>query len=182
MTQPQSLASSAQIVKFNFQSDTLEAVRDGNSVWFPLRPICDAIGLDPEGQRQKLDRHEWAATCKLQATGADGKTYEMLCVDFDTLLMWMGTLDASRVEERIRPKLVLYQREVKVAIRKHFFPTALPQDQRIARLEDQVSMLLARQPQPAARQLPPRDDWQPRLEALPRRRWHLHRCGGVLTK
>lgn len=104
-----SMVSPAQTVKFSFQNDILEAVRGAGAVWFPLRPLCDALGLDTEGQRQKLERHKWATTFVIKAVAGDGRVREMLCVDRRTIPMWLATIDASRLDADIRAKVEAYQ-------------------------------------------------------------------------
>lgn len=40
-----------------------------------IRPICEALGIDPEGQRQRIERDEilGPTTCIIKAVGKDGK-------------------------------------------------------------------------------------------------------------
>lgn len=43
----------------------------------PLRPMCEALGLDETPQRRKLSRQAWAVAVFRAATGKDGKHYKM---------------------------------------------------------------------------------------------------------
>lgn len=63
---------------------------DGDRVWVVLKRACEALGLDPEPQRKKLAEKAWAVTSFMEATGSDGKSYEMLCLDLDRLPMWLA--------------------------------------------------------------------------------------------
>ena len=44
-----------------------------------IRPICEALGIDEEGQRQRICRDEILSSvaCMIKATGRDGKQYDM---------------------------------------------------------------------------------------------------------
>ena len=87
----------------------------------PLRPMCDALGIDVDSQRRKLDQAEWAVTVIITATGSDGKNYQMVALDADHVPMWLATIQASRVSESARPLLVAYQREAATALRDYFY-------------------------------------------------------------
>jgi hypothetical protein len=51
---------------------------DGNKL-IPVKPVCEALGIDPEAQRQRIERDKILSSvaCVIKATGADGKQYEM---------------------------------------------------------------------------------------------------------
>lgn len=87
----------------------------------PLRPLCEALGLDPDSQRRKLDQAEWAVTVMMTATGSDGKKYQMVALDADHVPMWLATIQVSRVAEAARPVLIAYQREAATALRDYFY-------------------------------------------------------------
>lgn len=63
-----------------------------------LRPVCEAMGLDHSGQRQRLQRMSWAVGGMTPTTGADGKTYEMFTIDRRTFTMWLATIDTGRLK------------------------------------------------------------------------------------
>lgn len=87
----------------------------------PLRPICDALGIDVDSQRRKLDQAEWAVTVLITATGSDGKSYRMVAIDADHLPMWLATIQTRRVAESARPILAAFQREAAGALRDYFY-------------------------------------------------------------
>lgn len=48
----------------------------------PTRPICQALGIDEDVQKRKIENDEIlnsVATLSM-ATGADGKEYNMFCI------------------------------------------------------------------------------------------------------
>jgi hypothetical protein len=134
---------SAAIVPFNFRGDSLDVVRlpDGD-VGVSLRRLCETVGIDPEGQRQRLARlaasgARWAVACMTQATGSDGKTYSMLALPRRSIPMWAATVDASRCAPHVRPKLIAYQDEAADVLAAAFLgPSALPQPSVAAELAD----------------------------------------------
>lgn len=87
----------------------------------PLKPMCQALDLDVDGQRRKLANAEWAVTEFISATGADGKTYEMVALDADHIPMWLATIQPGRVAEAARSTLAAFQREAAGALRDYFY-------------------------------------------------------------
>lgn len=86
-----------------------------------LKPICENIGIDFEPQRKRLLRQAWAVTSIMEATGSDGKTYQMFAVNRKTLVMWLATIDASRLKnETTKSMVVAYQRECAEALDAYF--------------------------------------------------------------
>jgi hypothetical protein len=114
------------IVRFEFHGDHLEGIKQGKEVFFPLKPICSALGIDPKSQRDKLTGQKWAATSIIGFVAEDGRLREMFCIDRRTLLMWLTTMDANRVGEHVRPKLEIYQRDISDVIDRVFSGSYVP--------------------------------------------------------
>lgn len=78
-----------------------------------LRPICEAIGLDWQGQHARITRHPvlGSVVSMTKTTGGDGKRYEMACMPIKMLNGWLFGVDASRVRPEVQESLVRYQRE-----------------------------------------------------------------------
>lgn len=101
----------------------ISAVRDENNNFFvPVKPICQAIGIDPEGQRQRINRHYIlnSVAVTLKATGADGKNYEMFCLPLKFAYGWLFTIDANLVAENRRENVARYQLECYETLYRHF--------------------------------------------------------------
>lgn len=109
-----------QLVHIPFRDEEILAVDINGRPHIVLRPFVESLGLDFEGQRQKLDRLEWATTCLTQVVGADGKLREMVTVDKRTFLMLLATISPSRVAAHVRPRLIAFQREVADVIEAYF--------------------------------------------------------------
>ena len=102
-------------------ADIISVDRDGE-VFVPIKPICQALGIDPEGQRQRIDRHYIlkSVAFTLKATGADGKSYDMLCLPLEFTYGWLFTIDANLVADDRREAVAKYQRECYDVLYEHF--------------------------------------------------------------
>lgn len=97
-------------------------ITENGQVYIPVKPICQVIGVDSEAQRQRILRHYIldSVAFTLKATGADGKSYEMLCLPLDYIYGWIFTIDANLVAEANREKVANYQRECYDILYRHF--------------------------------------------------------------
>jgi hypothetical protein len=88
----------------------------------PVKPICDALGIDVDGQIQKIRRHEilGSTTCILQVVAADKKDREMVCIPFKYVFGWLFTIQPNMVKEEARDAVIKYQIECYDALFKHF--------------------------------------------------------------
>lgn len=97
------------------------ALDEGERKWIAIRPVCEQLGIDVDGQRRKLDQAEWACTELKSVHDASGRLQQMVMLDADHLPMWLGTIQASRVNEAARSTLIAYQREAARALRDYFY-------------------------------------------------------------
>lgn len=112
-----------QIVHVPFHGQTVDAIDDGprGEYLVVFKPLCENLGLDPRGQQQRLERQPWAVACMMHATGADGKTYQMLCIDRQTMVMWLATIDVNRLKsDEARRVVAEYQKECAKALDSYF--------------------------------------------------------------
>ncbi len=94
-------------------------VEDG-TVYVPIRPICERIGVAWQPQARKLNNDPILAealrsvTIRLQtSTGSTRpKTSQMLALPIEFLNGWLFGINANRVKDNIRDSLLRYQREV----------------------------------------------------------------------
>lgn len=108
------------VVAIPFHGEKILTVDVDGNPHIVLKPVLESIGLDYWGQVAKLRGRSWAVTGQRPATGADGKTYQMVTCDVQTFLMLLATIDENRVGVDVKPKLVLYQREVARAIEDYW--------------------------------------------------------------
>lgn len=102
--------------------DIVSTKVDGQTL-VPIRPICDALGVDYSGQLQKLKNDdELAPTVGLSPTvGADGKDREMVCLPLEFVFGWLFTINPANVKEEAREAVKQYRRECYHALFLHFF-------------------------------------------------------------
>ena len=88
----------------------------------PIKPICEALGVDAKAQREKLNSNPLYDSVGVlsTSTGADGKQYEMYCLPFEYCLAWMLGINSANVKEEIRDKLLDYQRACVEVLKRHF--------------------------------------------------------------
>ena len=88
----------------------------------PVRPICQALGIDEESQRKKIYRDSILSSTAvtMTAVGADGKNRDMLCLPMEFIPGWLFSFDISRVAEGAREQLKRFQWECYRALYRYF--------------------------------------------------------------
>ncbi|MDQ4079007.1 MAG: hypothetical protein M3220_22540 [Chloroflexota bacterium] len=98
-----------------FHGDELVAVRaEDGTIWIPIRRVCEALGVTYQGQLERVRRDPVLSDAlgSVSVTLTDGRTYEMNCLPLKFVRGWLFGINANRVKEEIREKLIQYQREV----------------------------------------------------------------------
>jgi hypothetical protein len=100
----------------------IQVVENENGKFIPIKPICEILGIDHNGQKQRLKRDEILSSveCTIHATGADGKQYEMTCIPIMYIFGWLFTIDTNKVSEDAREAVVKYKLECYKALFNHF--------------------------------------------------------------
>nr|WP_272919698.1 phage antirepressor N-terminal domain-containing protein [Streptomyces sp. SID4945] len=111
-----------------------------------LRPAVEQIGLDFSTQLRKLRDRSWVNRRDIPTVAEDGKTRLMVAVDVRTFLMWLATVNETKVAPEVRPTLIAYQRETTVAVEAYWTQggTINPRA-----TEDQLDSLIGRAKQQA---------------------------------
>jgi hypothetical protein len=108
-----------ELTRVPFHDTTIYTTADG--AYVALRPVCETLGLDANGQWQRLRRRSWATACMMHAVAADGKKREMTFIDRRTFAMWLATIDTGRIkDERSRALIDAYQCEAADALDRYF--------------------------------------------------------------
>jgi len=119
---------------FVFYGEVFNAYLTDDRQWYlPLQDICLALGLDANGQRQRIQRDEALSdslvNIPLETPYQDTtRTREVACLNIRRLPYWLGTIEASRVKEEHRKKIVLYKREFAEAAWAVFRSDMVPPD------------------------------------------------------
>ena len=113
-----------QIAHVPFNGQTVDAV-DGETrgeYFVVFKPLCENLGVAYNGQYERLSRQPWSVIRMIRTTGSDGKTYEMTCIDRQTMVMWLATIDVNRLKSDDARRVVAeYQKECAKALDDYFF-------------------------------------------------------------
>jgi len=100
-----------------FYDDELTAVMvqvDGrNEIFVPIRPICRFLGVAWDPQRRRINRDPVLSeeAKGVTVTVTPGGRQEMICLPLDYISGFLFGINASRVKEEVRDRLIRYQRE-----------------------------------------------------------------------
>lgn len=67
----------------------------------PIRPICEALGIDADSQRKRIERDEILGSTAviMTAVAGDGKEREMYAIPYMYVFGWLFSIDTSRVND-----------------------------------------------------------------------------------
>lgn len=85
-------------VPFNGQIIDVARVEGKNDYLVALKRACENLGIDYSGQLQRLKTQPWATVGVIPTVADDGKEREMACIDRQTLVMWLATIDTARLK------------------------------------------------------------------------------------
>ena len=114
-----------------FYDDTLTAVRGNDSrVYVSVRHMCDALGIDTQGQTQRIDRHtilsEGKGVCDLHTPGGLQST---IVLRVDLVPLWLSGIRTSAIRDNdTRQKLEKFQREAAAVLWEAFQDGRLTSD------------------------------------------------------
>ena len=91
--------------------NNVDIVSTSDEQLVPIRPICEALGIDADSQRKRIERDEilGSVPVMMTATGKDGKQYEMTAIPYMYVFGWLFSIDTSRVSEEARPSVIRYK-------------------------------------------------------------------------
>ncbi len=105
-----------QTILFYDDEIKLVIVRENEEqkAYVPVRPICEFLGVTWSPQLRRINRDpilsEVASSVTVTVTEA-GQHGQMLCLPIDYLNGWLFGINANRVKEGVRERLLRYQRE-----------------------------------------------------------------------
>jgi hypothetical protein len=130
--QEKALIPIRQETVFFYEDEITAVVVDEHShreVYVPLRPICELIGVDWSAQSRRVRRDPVldevsqsvaVTTTDIPTDSRRPRTSEMICLPLDFLNGWMFGINANRVNEDVRDRLIQYQRECYRVLANHF--------------------------------------------------------------
>jgi hypothetical protein len=112
-----------KIMTVKFHGAELYGIQLGNVVYVVLKPIVDAMGLDWEGQRQRIQRDPVLSegTCIMKVPSVTGGPQDTLCLILDYVNGWLFRIQSARIRDpAIRERVQAYQRECYRVLYQHF--------------------------------------------------------------
>ncbi len=96
-----------------FYDDELVAVQQPDeSVYIVFNRVCDALGFKRWSQARRIQAHSVLSTGFVTLTiETEGGPQEAQCLKLELLPLWLAGVQASKVKEELREKLVRYQTE-----------------------------------------------------------------------
>ncbi len=103
----------------------------------PIKPICEALGIDTESQRKKIKTDEILNSVAVlnTATGTDGKSYDMFCIPFKYVFGWLFTINPKNVAPEAQESVLRYRMECYEALFSHFADQSEYLEQKQAAIE-----------------------------------------------
>jgi len=89
----------------------------------PIKPICDALGIDYSRQLQKLKEDDFlSSTMGLVPTvAADNKEREMVCLPLRYVFGWLFTINPKNVNPEAKEAVTRYRLECYDTLHNHFY-------------------------------------------------------------
>jgi hypothetical protein len=96
-------------------------IQNGNDM-VPVKPICEALGIDFSSQLQKLKSDPiLSSTMGLSTTvGGDEKNREMVTIPFKYVFGWLFRIDSRNVKEESKEAVLKYQLACYEALYEYF--------------------------------------------------------------
>lgn len=112
--------SSHEVVKLDLSAGSIDTVMVDGEPHVVFRPAVEAIGLAYSAQLRKLRDRSWANRVDIDTVAEDGRTRSMVAVDVRTFLMWLATVNETKVADEVRETLIAYQQETTTAVNAYW--------------------------------------------------------------
>ena len=113
----------------------VDIVATSDEQLIPIRPICEALGIDAKAQREKIQEDPDLASVGVlsTSTGTDGKNYEMFCLPLCFIFGWLFTINPKNVKPEAQEAVRAYRMECYRALYRYFTEpqTFLSQKQKV---------------------------------------------------
>lgn len=109
----------------------------------PIKPICEALGIDARNQREKISEDEILSSVGVlsTSTGADGKGYEMFCLPYKFIFGWLFTINPKNVKEEAKESVINYKLACYNALYQSFTDTQEFLEQKQKMVEEHLLVL-----------------------------------------
>ncbi|MDD4636571.1 MAG: phage antirepressor N-terminal domain-containing protein [Bacteroidales bacterium] len=129
----------SQITKVN--NVAIVSLTENGNTLIPIRPICDALGINYQSQYTKIkDDEDLASTVVLSATvGADGKEREMASLPLEFIFGWLFTINPKNVKPEAQDAVRQYRLQCYKALFEYFTEPQTFLSQKQKQMENHVT-------------------------------------------
>ena len=105
-----------------FNGATLVGILKDGKIHTPLKKFWEFLGIDFEGQRQRIRRDETLiqGACKIQVP-SEGGIQETLTLEISFLPLWLTGIKSQQCKEEVRKNLIKFKLEAKDVLSEAFF-------------------------------------------------------------
>lgn len=103
-----------ELATIKFNDIDILTIKENDRVYVVMGDICNGLGIDWEGQRQRIMRHDVLSTCtcNLQVhLPGDNKLRNITTLPIEYLQGWLFTIQTGSVKPEIRQNIISFQRE-----------------------------------------------------------------------
>ena len=102
--------------------NNVDIVSTSDEQLVPIRPICEALGIDYSRQLKKIkdDLDLCSVVGESPTTASDGKTYKMVCLPVRYIFGWLFTINPNNVAPEAKEAVRNYRRSCYDALYDHF--------------------------------------------------------------
>ena len=113
---------------------------ENNRKLIPIKPICEALGIDEDAQRRKLQEDDFLSSTTVLSTvvAADGKEREMVCLPYEFIFGWLFTINPKNVKEEAREAVSKYRVECYKALFYYFSSQSEYLEEKQKRIDDRI--------------------------------------------
>jgi hypothetical protein len=124
-----------QKIPFQFYGKEFDALlAEDRKIYIVLKDICEHMGIDTEGQRQRILRDRAIndnlvnISVKSLVDNSYEREQEMSCLNVEKLPYWLGSIDVERIKPELVDQVLLYKREFAAVAWGVFRSSFLPAD------------------------------------------------------
>lgn len=103
-----------ELATIQFNNINILTIKENDRIYVAMRDVCNGLGIDWEGQRQRIMRHDVLSTCtcNIQAQiPGDDQSRSIITMPIEYLQGWLFTIQTGSVKPEIRHQLIEFQRE-----------------------------------------------------------------------
>lgn len=121
----------------------LMIIEENGNKLVPIRPICDALGIDSKSQRDKINEDEFLSSTGVLNTSVagDGKDREMFCIPYKYVFGWLFTINPKNVNPEAKEYVMKFRNECYEVLYNHFTDKSEFLEQKQTQIEKKLQEL-----------------------------------------